>query len=68
MKMLSVECIINLPGDPRKCDELVFLITSKVVKIGPSYWMKKKQNIMRFFFDINYLKIGPLVPTQCLDQ
>ena len=26
----------SLPGDPRKCDELVFLITSKVVKIEPS--------------------------------
>ena len=36
-----------IPGDPRKCDKLVFLITSKVVKIEPRYWMEKKQNFMR---------------------
>ena len=38
-----------IPGDPRKCDEHVFLITSKVVKIEPSYWMEKKQNSIRIF-------------------
>ena len=26
-----------------------FLITSKVVKLEPSYWMEKKQNVMRIF-------------------
>ena len=35
-----------VPGDPRKCDELVFLITSKVVEIEPSYWMKKRKNFI----------------------
>ena len=38
-----------LPGDPRKCDELIFDITSKVVMIEPSYWMEKKQNYIRMF-------------------
>ena len=38
-----------IPGDPRKCDELVFLITSKVLKIEPSYWMEKNQNYMNIF-------------------
>ena len=28
-----------IPGAPCKCDELIFLITSKVVMIEPSYWM-----------------------------
>ena len=56
-----------IPGDPRKSDELVFLITSKVVKIEPSYWMEKKQNFMRIFSDINDLKIRPLVTTQRFD-
>ena len=37
----------HLPGDPRKSDELVFWITSKVVKIEPSYWMEKMQNFIR---------------------
>ena len=36
-----------IPGDPRKCDELDFLITSKVIQIEPSYWMEKKQNFMK---------------------
>ena len=39
----------NVPGDPRKCDELIFRITSKVVMIEPSYWMEKKQNCLRIF-------------------
>ena len=36
-----------IPGDPRNCDELVFWITPKVVKIEPSYWMEKMQNFIR---------------------
>ena len=40
--------------DPRKCDELVFWITSKVVKIEPSYWMEKKQNFIRIIWKYPY--------------
>ena len=43
------KCTANIPGDPRKCDELVFLITLKVVKIEPNYWVEKKQNFIRIF-------------------
>ena len=42
----SVSLTLYIPGDPRKSDELVFWITSKVVKIEPSYWMEKKQNFI----------------------
>ena len=41
--------VFNIPGDPRKCDELIFDITSKVIMIEPSYWMEKKQNYIRMF-------------------
>ena len=34
---------------PANVTNLFFLITSKVVKIEPSYWMEKKQNFMRIF-------------------
>ena len=43
------EGMIDIPGDPRKCDELVFLISVKVVKLELSYWMEKKQNFMIIF-------------------
>ena len=42
----------TVPGDPLKCVELVFwILTSKVVKIEPSYWdwVEKKQNFIRIF-------------------
>ena len=34
---------------PVNVTNLFFLITSKVVKIEPSYWVEKKQNFMRMF-------------------
>ena len=40
---------MKLLGDPRKCDQLYFWITSKVVEIEPSYWMEKKQNFTIIF-------------------
>ena len=56
-----------IPGDPRKCDELVFLITLKVVKLELNYWMEKKAEFYENVSDINYLKIRPLVTTPRLD-
>ena len=47
--MITIQVQIYIPGDPCKCDELVFLITLKVVKIEPNYWVEKKQNFIRFF-------------------
>ena len=49
MTSAKLSIVVDLPGDLRKCDELVFVITSKVVKIEPSYWMEKKQNFMGIF-------------------
>ena len=50
VRTIYVVRIHNIPGDPRKCDELVFLkITLKVVKIEPNYWVEKKQNLIRIF-------------------
>ena len=47
--MVDVDYHDNIPGDPRKCDELVFWITLKVVKLELSYWMENKQNCMIIF-------------------
>ena len=43
-------------GDPRKCDELHFLINPKAAEAEPSYRMEKK-HIFNKMSDINDMKI-----------
>ena len=51
----------KLPGDPRKYDELIFGITSKVVMIEPSYWMEKKGNFIVIFMEMFIYKYSARV-------
>ena len=55
---------LSLPGDPRKCDELIFRITSIVVMIELN---GKEAEFYKNFTDINDLKIRLLVTTQRLN-
>ena len=48
-KEMVTVCWNKLQGDPRKCAKLYFWITSKVVKIEPSYWLEKKPNLIGIF-------------------
>ena len=56
--------IFYIPGDPRKCDELVFWITSKVVKREQG---GKEAEFYKNLSDTNNLKIRPLVTTPRVD-
>ena len=40
---------INIPEDPRKSDEFVFLNNFKSSSDRTSHWMEKKQNFIRIF-------------------
>ena len=57
-----------IPGDPRKCDELVFFNNFKSSKDRTKFLDVKEAKFYEKFSDINDLKIRALVTTQRLDQ
>ena len=53
----------NIPGDPRKYDEFVFLHNFKSSKDRTKLLDGKEAEFYKIFSDTNYLKIQPLVTT-----
>ena len=56
-----------LPGDPRKCEELVFSNNFKSSEDRTKLLDGKEAEFYNNFSDINDLKISPFVTTQRLD-